>query len=124
MTRTLVFDTSDLSKKRFETVFRGLIIMGNQNTQKGLSVLTRELAVLDKLEAISAPCNCGRMVTGTKEPDRELVDMATTAPLTVTIDEQEFDMLYQYVSLVPWSIGESSRNAIRVLAWLQDPDRA
>lgn len=122
MVRTLTFEDSDLGRARFETIFRGLIIMGNQNTQKGLSVLTRELALLDALEAISQPCACGRLVAGTKEPDRELLARATPDPLVVQLDDQQFDLLYQYVSAVPWAIGASSRSAVRVLAWLKAPD--
>jgi hypothetical protein len=112
------FSDSDADKQRFEIVYRGLIIMGNTNTQKGLSVLTRELALLDKLEAISHPCDCGRLVPGTKEPDRELTTGAD--PRSLVIDDQEFDLLYQYVSGVPWSIGTSSRGAIQALLWLRN----
>jgi hypothetical protein len=112
------FSNDDTGKKRFEYLFRGLIIMGNQNTQKGLSVLTREIAILDKLDGISLPCNCGRVVPGTKEPDREL-----TPPAELQLDSQEFDLLYQYVSTVPWAIGESSRNAIKTLEWMRNGDK-
>lgn len=117
--RVLTFAVDDAGKKHFEYVFRGLIILGNQNTQKGLSVLTREIALLDKLEAISAPCQCGRVVPGTKEPDRELRE--ALAAHAVTLDDQEFDLLYQYVGGVAWSIGESSRGAIKTLAWMRNP---
>jgi len=111
---TLTLATTEQDQKRFEFLYRGLIIMGNQNNQKGLSVLTREIALLDKLEAISRPCDCGRSVPGTKEPDRELVAGE------VLLNDQEFDLLYQYVSNVPWSIGESSRGAIKTLAWMKN----
>jgi hypothetical protein len=109
---------SFLSKKRFEFLFRGLIIMGNQNTQKGISILTRELAILDKLESVSKPCDCGKLVAGTKEPDRELVGGL------IQINNQEFDLLYQYISAVPWSIGESSRGALKTLEWLNNDTRS
>lgn len=112
------FGPDEIAAKRFEFLYRGLIIMGNQNTQKGLSVLTRELALLDKLEAISHPCDCGRLVPGTKEPDREIA-AAEDGAHTLTLDEAEFDLLYQYVSTVPWAIGTSSRGAIEALAWLK-----
>lgn len=115
MTRTLTFTNDEIGKRRFEHVFRGLIIMGNQNTQKGLSVLTREISILDKLESISNPCNCGRLVPGTREPDREL-----NGPADIKIDDQEFDLLFQYVSTVPWAIGEASRNAIKTLEWMRN----
>jgi len=118
----LTFGASDTDKQRFETLYRGLIIMGNTNTQKGLSILTRELALLDKLEAISRPCACGRRVPGTTEPDRELA--ATDGERRVSLDDQEFDLLYQYVGGVPWSIGASSRGAIQTLLWLRNGKEA
>lgn len=113
--RTLVFTDDEQGRKFFEYMFRGLIIGGNQNGQKGLSILKREISLLDKLEEISEPCECGRLVPGTKEPDRELREGGST----VDIDEQQYDLLYQYVSSVPWSIGESSRGAIKALDRLQ-----
>lgn len=118
----LTFGASDTDQQRFETLYRGLIIMGNTNTQKGLSVLTRELALLDKLEAISRPCACGRRVPGTTEPDRELT--TTGGERRVSLDDPEFDLLYQYVGGVPWSIGASSRGAIHTLLWLRNQKEA
>lgn len=120
--RVLTFTVDEPGKKNFEYCFRGLIILGNQNTQKGLSILTREIALLDKLEAISSPCHCGRLVPGTKEPDRELREGLVEHP--VVLDDAEFDLLYQYVGGVAWSIGESSRGAIKTLAWMRSPNAA
>lgn len=117
--RVLTFAIDETGKKHFEYIFRGLIILGNQNTQKGLSVLTREISLLDKLESISEPCHCGRVVPGTKEPDRELRNGA--AEHRIALDDAEFDLLYQYVSGVAWSIGESSRGAIQTLTWMRSP---
>lgn len=121
MIRTLKFTNDDVSKKRFEYVFHGLIIMGNQNTQKGLSVLNREISLLDKLEVISKPCECGKTVAGSQEPDREL-NFNTETSLTTTIDDNEFDLLYDYISKVPWSLGVSSRGAVGTLNWLKNPN--
>lgn len=117
--RTLKFENNDLSKKRFEIIFHGLIVLGNQNTQKGLTVLTREINLLDKIESISIPCKCGKMLPGLKEPDREL-NFEKEEPLQFSIDDNEMDLLFDYISKVPWSIGESSRNALRTLEWLKN----
>jgi hypothetical protein len=117
--RTLRFENDDVSKKRFEVVFHGLMVLGNQNTQKGLSILNREISILDKLEAISAPCKCGKKLPGMEETDRELI-FNENSSCEFTIDDHEFDLLYDYISKVPWSIGESSRNAIRTLNWLKN----
>jgi hypothetical protein len=117
--RTLKFESDEISKTRFEILFHGLIILGNQNTQKGLTVLNREISLLDKLELISKPCECGKKIG--EEPDREL-DFNNQEYLAFTIDDNEFDLLYDYVSKVPWSIGKSSRDAIKTLNWLKDPN--
>ena len=122
MLRKLMFSDDELSKKRFEYLFHGLIILGNQNTQKGLSVLSKEIAILDKIESISKPCICGKKVAGSQEPDRELDFLEDgLGPLSITLDDTEFDLLYDYVSKVPWSIGSSSREALKTLEWLRNP---
>lgn len=119
MIKTLKFNDDELSKKRFEYVLHGLIILGNQNTQKGLTVLNREISLLDKLEAISKPCECGKTLPGTQEPDREL-EFKDGETLTFSIDDGEFDLLYDYIGRVPWSIGTPSRDALKTLAWLKE----
>jgi hypothetical protein len=107
-----MFEDNDESKQRFETLFHGLIVYGNQNTTKGLSVLSREIGLLDKLESISKPCECGKTIGN--EPDRELI-----FPAEITINDSEFDMLYDYISKVPWSIGKPARIALKTLEWLK-----
>lgn len=121
MLRKLEFRDDDLSKKRFEYILHGLIILGNQNTQKGLTILNREISLLDKLEAISKPCECGKTLPGTKEPDRELDFEGDVNSLGMTIDDPEFDLLYDYICRVPWSIGTASRDALKVLDWIKNP---
>ena len=118
--RTLKFEDNDLSKKRFETVFHGLIVSGNTNTQKGLTVLKREIAILDKLEVISKPCECGKKLPGLDESDREL-DFSISPTLELHIDDMEFDLLYDYIGKVPWSIGSPARLALQTLDWLKNP---
>jgi hypothetical protein len=118
--RSLTFKNDDLSKKRFEVLFHGLMVMGNQTAQKGLTVLKNEIALLDKLEAISAPCECGKKLPGSQEDDREL-KFEDELPLTLIITDPETDLLYDYISKVPWSIGESSRLALKTLEWVRNP---
>ena len=117
--RTLRFEKDELSQKRFEVIFHGLIVTGNQNTSKGLSVLNREISLLDKLEFISKPCECGKKLPGLDEPDREL-DWDTDTLKTITIDDKEFDLLFDYICRVPWSIGAPARLALNTLNWLKD----
>lgn len=118
--RTLKFSNDDVSKKRFEILFHGLMVMGNQTAQKGLSVLRLEIALLDKLEAISKPCECGKKLPGSKEDDRELF-FEDEIPLTMVISDQEYELLSDYIGKVPWALGESSRLALKVLDWIKNP---
>ena len=120
MLHKLEFANDEVGKKRFEYLFHGLIVIGNQNTQKGLSVLNREISTLDKIEAISKPCECGKIVTGSQEPDREL-DFTERGIVELILDNTEIDLLYDYISKVPWSIGSSSREALKTLQWLKVP---
>jgi hypothetical protein len=119
--KMLSFKDDDESKKRFEILFHGLFITGNQNMQKGLSVLRLEIQLLDKIEAISVPCKCGKVIPGSKETDREL-DFNGVTSLGINIDDREFDLLYDYISKVPWSLGDSSRLALKTLDWLKSPN--
>jgi len=118
--RKLEFRNDDESKKRFEVLFHGLIVTGNTNTNKGLTVLNREINLLDKLESISLPCECGKKLPGLDEPDREL-NFGDDPVLAIGIDDPEFDLLYDYVGKVPWSIGQPARLALKTLAWLKNP---
>ena len=115
--RHLKFINDELSKKRFEVLLHGLVVLGNQNTSKGLTVLKTELSILDKLEGISKPCECGKTLPGGKESDREL-NFEFEETLEFTLSDQEFDLLYDYISKVPWAIGAPSRLAIATLDWL------
>jgi hypothetical protein len=96
------------------------MVMGNQISQKGLTVLKNEIAILDKIEAISAPCECGKKLPGSQESDREL-KFEDELPLTMVISDSEYDLLQDYIGKVPWSIGESSRLALKTLDWLKNP---
>lgn len=98
-------------EKRFEFLYTGFIIGGTLTQQKGLPVLRRELAILDKLHSISKDCDCGKKVIQ-DEPQRELTGG------TFELNLQEYDMLHNYVSSVPWSSGKSVRNAVETIDWL------
>ena len=120
--RTLKFTNDEVGKTRFEFIFHGMIIHGNQNTNKGLSVLRTEISLLDKIEEISKPCECGKKIGN--DEDRELA-FTTNQPeeyLGFKINDNEFDLLYDYISKVPWSIGKSSRDALKTLDWLKNPN--
>lgn len=115
---TLTFDgTRENDKRRFEYLYRGLVLFGHMVQQKGLAVLRLEDAVLSKLEAISADCDCGKLVAGTSEPDRQLAAGASSLTLTA----EEADLLHRYIAGVPWATGTSARQALKVLDELQPP---
>lgn len=113
----LHFD-GDLGKRHFEFCFVGFVLGGSLQDKKGMTVLRREVALFEKLEGISAPKPCGKkMVNG--EPERQLAGDAQ-----IEIDATEFDLLYGYVSIVPWQSGTPAKHALETLDWLVAESRA
>jgi len=108
---TLPFD-DELGKRHFEFCFVGFILGGSLLEKKGIAVLRREMQLFEKLEAISEVKPCGKkLVNG--EADRQLV-----AGGALQIDGAEFDMLFNYISIVPWQTGSPVRHALETLDWL------
>jgi hypothetical protein len=101
-------------EKRFEFLYEGFIIGGTLVQQKGLPVLRRELAILDKLMAISKDCECGKKIIQ-DETKRELLE----GTQTFEFDRMEYELVNQYIGSVPWSTGKSLRNALETIDWLQ-----
>jgi hypothetical protein len=103
----------DLGKRHFEFCFVGFVLGGSLQDKKGMAVLRREVGLFEKLESISELMPCGKkMVNG--EPQRQL----TADPPPIEIDMQEFDLLYGYLSAVPWQSGTPTKHALEVLDWL------
>ena len=101
----------DKDEEKFEFMYHGFLIGGNLVKEKGLKVLRRELAILDKLESISERCECGKKILD--EDDRVLTGGE------VEFNEDEFNLLYSYIGSVPWSTGKSVRNALATLDWMK-----
>jgi len=79
-----------------------------------MTVLRREVALFAKLESISEPKPCGKkMING--EAERQV---KAAKPLAIEIDATEFDLLYGYLSIVPWQTGTPARHALETLDWL------
>lgn len=102
-------------QRRFEYLFHGLMIAGHMVQSKGLDVLRRENDILQKLEAISYDCECGKIISGTAESDRKVNEKM----VELELDEKEVDLLYNYIANVPWSTGTSARGALSTLDWLK-----
>ena len=116
---TLTFDDA-LAGRHFEFLFVGFILGGSLQEKKGLHLLRTELALFDKLEAISELRPCGKtLVNG--EPDRRL---KTTGQgdgggrLQLPLTAQEIDLLTTYISQVPWQTGSPGKHALETLDWL------
>ena len=107
----------------FEFVFQGFILGGSMIPgAKNLQVLRRELSILEKLESISHEKPCGKKLP-TDEPDRALTGNHPDYPpakVEIEITDQEHDMLYNYMSIVPWNPGQPLRNALKTIDWLQN----
>lgn len=107
----LHFD-DELGKRHFEFCFVGFVLGGSLQDKKGMTVLRREVALFEKLEHISEPKPCGKkMING--EPERQVKPASQ-----IEIDATEFDLLYGYLSIVPWQTGTPARHALETLDWL------
>jgi len=104
----------DKGKKRFEFCFVGFVLGGSLQQTKGMTVLRNEVAIFEKLEAISDPKPCGKkMVNG--EPERQL---KTEGNRQLQLHITEFDLLFSYMVQVPWQTGTPSRMALETLDWM------
>lgn len=106
-------------KLKFEIVYEGFVLGGSMVQQKGLSILRRELSILDKLEAISHETSCGRELPN---GDRAR-NLNKDGELTVNLDSKEFDILYSYITVVPWKSGSIVRKVLGVVDWLVDTQK-
>jgi len=119
---TLTFN-DDLGKRHFEFCFVGFVLGGSLLDKKGLTVLRREMQLFEKLEAISEVKPCGKkLVNG--EADRQLVNGGDLLHAEIQIDGAEFDMIYAYISNVPWQTGSPVRHALETLDWLAQHGRS
>jgi hypothetical protein len=101
-------------KKHFEFCFVGFVLGGSIQDKKGMQVLRTEVALFEKLEAISELKPCGKkMING--EPERQLKEEGSRQ---LHIHVTEFDILFNYIAQVPWQTGTPSRLAVDTLDWL------
>lgn len=113
----------DLGKQHFEFCFVGFVLGGCLQDRKGMNILRREVGLFEKLESISEIKPCGKkMVTG--EPERQLLNGESKTTLQIRIDPPEFDLLYNYISAVPWQSGTPARKAVETIDWLDRSQRS
>jgi hypothetical protein len=112
----LNFD-DEMGKKHFEFCFVGFILGGSLQQTKGMTVLRREMILFEKLESISELKPCGKKLPN-GEPERQLVGGQ------IQIDMNEHDMLFNYLSNVPWQSGTPTRNALETIDWIVNNGRS
>ena len=109
----MVLDFSDEKRKRhFEFCFVGFILGGSIQDKKGLTILRREMNLFEKLESISELKPCGKKLPN-GEPDRQLLNGGM-----IEVEPPEIDMLYNYLTSVPWQAGTPTRHALETIDWL------
>jgi len=109
----LNFEDDD-GKMHFEFCFVGFVLGGSMQEKKGMQVLRTEVGIFEKFETISELKPCGKkMING--EPERQL---KADGPKQIQFHITEFDTIFNYMALVPWSTGTPSRNALRTLDWM------
>lgn len=115
----LTFD-DDLGPRHFDFCFSGFVLGGSLQQQKGLRVLRTEVAIFEKLEAVSELKPCGKLLAN-GEPDRRLAAAGTKQ---LHLDASEFDLLYAYFVQVPWQSGTAAKHAVETIDWLERTQRA
>jgi hypothetical protein len=116
----LTFD-DELGARHFEFCFVGFILGGSLQEKKGMSLLRTEVGLFEKLELISDLKPCGKkLVNG--ERDRQLQNGEGSKQLHLT--SQEYDLLYNYLSQVPWQAGTPAKHALETIDWLDRAQRA
>ena len=104
----------------FEFVYEGFIIGGSLVKSKGLSVMRREMNLMEKFESISHEYPCGKKILA-DEPNRKLNKEGNKL---IHIDIPEFEILYNYITLVPWSTGNPVKRALETIDWIEHSQRA
>jgi hypothetical protein len=110
---------NDKGKMLFEFTYEGFIIGGSLIQKKSLSIMRREMSLMGKFESISHEYPCGKKIVA-DEPKRSLNDEGN---LTIHVDIPEFDILYQYITNVPWSTGLPVKRALETIDWLESCQR-
>ncbi len=112
MTRVLDL-TGEKAAKRFDLLRTALLSGGDGKGERVRATLRKEARLLDALEAVSEPA-----ATET-DPERRTL---TAAGGTVTISQEDFDLLQKYVDTTPW-IPRVAREAVDVQDWLSASER-
>ncbi len=110
---TLSFNHPD-GPMYFEFIFEGFVLGGSIEKVKGLTALRNEIRILDKLESISECYPCEK-----KLPTGELARFLSPSPIELEFNNIELEMIQRYMSLVPWTTGQPTRNAIKVYDWIE-----
>lgn len=111
--------TDDKGKRHFEFCFVGFVLGGSMQDKKNMTLLRKELTLFEKLESISELKPCGKkMANG--EAERQLCNGGAT----IEIDPTEFELLFGYMSIVPWQTGTPTRQALETLDWLGEHNGA
>ena len=116
----LNFDEEN-GKRHFEFCFVGFVLGGSLQSQKGMTVLRREVGLFEKLEALSDLKPCGKKLAN-GEPERQLKNGDGSKQLQ--IDPTEFDLLHSYLACVPWQSGTPTKHAVETIDWLEKAQRA
>lgn len=107
----------EVGERHFEFCFVGFILGGSLEQTKGLTRLRKEMQILGKLESISEEMPCGKKLIN-EEPKRQLIKK-NGQPRQINLDPPEFDILYNYISQVPWQSGNPTRYAVETIDWLE-----
>lgn len=114
MTRVLDF-CGDKGPKRFELIRLAVLSAGDGKGERTREIIRKEARLLDALDTVSRP------VKSETDPDARQLDILLDA-LTITLKQDDFELLSQYVDKCPW-VPRVSRDAVDVFDWLSASEK-
>jgi len=109
MTRVLTFDGAK-GPKRFELCRTALLNAGDTKGERTRETIRKEARLLDALDTVS------QLAATETDPDARALRGALD-PLSVTLSQDDFDLLSRYVDTTPW-LPRAARDAVDLQDWL------
>lgn len=117
MTRILTFD-GEKGARRFELLRLALLSAGDGKGERTRETIRKEARLLNALDTVSEPSP-----TETDTEARALIaGSETIAAITVTLAQDDFELLTKYGDTTPW-VPRAARDAVDLQDWLSAAEK-
>jgi hypothetical protein len=114
MTRVIVFD-GPKGPRRFELLRTALVNGGDGKSDRTPAVIRKEARLLDAFDAISRS-------EANQDPDWRVLSTNGSDPLSLTVSQEDFDLLTQYSEKAQWT-PRAARDAVDLWDWLSSAEK-